>query len=97
MDGDCGALHCHHYFAACATCPGSWWWVVATAEHIFAAVMSFPFNDLKQTRRGRAAPRQAALGLNTGVLLYISTEDTAHWEYVGTCFSMLVAGTTVVN
>ena len=29
--------------------------------------------------------------------LYISTEDTAHWEYVGTCFSMLVAGTTVVN
>ena len=94
MDGDGGALHCHHYFAACATCPGSWWWVVATAEHIFAAVMSFPFNDLKQTRRGRAAPRQAALALNTGVL---STEDTAHWEYVGTCFSMLVAGTTVVN
>ena len=68
LDGDGGALHCHHDFAACATCPGSWWWVVATAEHIFAAVMSFPFNDLKQTRRGRAAPRQAALGLNTGVL-----------------------------
>lgn len=60
-------------------CHMSWWWVVATAEHIFAAVMSFPFNDLKQTRRGHAAPSQAAPSLNTGVL-FVHTGPTGCWH-----------------